>query len=180
MATPSRFTKAKTIAPSNYGANSHILRKDLVRFLATRTKGNLNLDTVIKQVSKRLTYGVNKGDLAAPVGGNFIFGSAVYWARQKWSDVFDDCPVISPENVGSLSVSLPLITSSITVTCLPTDIESCHNEIIRMQKLFLDKAECCAKLQAELDLLRPSAEKYEQIRLNNSISGKRGGRGRKL
>jgi hypothetical protein len=177
---PSRFTKAKTIDPSVYSANSLILRKDLVRFLATRTKGNLDLDTVLKRINKRLTYGVNEGVLEAPVEGRFIFGSAVYWASQQWPNVFDDCPVIFPGNFCSISVTLPLPTVKATAISLPTDAESCHDEMRGMQKLYLDQSETLAKLQTELELLRPSAEKYEQIRLNNSISGKRGGRGRML
>ena len=177
---PSRFTKAKTIDPSVYSANSLILRKDLVRFLATRIKGNLDLDTVLKRVGKRLTYGVNKSDLAAPVGGSFIFGSAVYWARQQWPNVFDDCPVIFPGNFCSISVTLPLLTTGITVTYLPTTTETCHNEIIKMQNLFLSKADNCAILQAELDLLRPIAEKVEQRRIKSSQSGKMGGRGQRI
>lgn len=161
----------ETAKPSPFQKDSYTFR-EIAKLLAERVRpaGELPRATVDK-VRKRLDYALNHGELKWAVPSQQLLRTqdVLIWAREKWPDEFQGIPVRQDIDVGD-TVGLQDVARALL---LPGDINKCHEALLAANRLIFQLRFALVTSQREIAVLRPLAEKYEEIRKKNQESAKR-------
>lgn len=177
-----RRKKASTLDVGKFTADSSIARANAVRLIAMRIRKFGDTDRQARnRVSKRIGYAIEKGKLWETSRGIFVFGDLVRWTWDEWPGSFDDLPVRLRHVVANTPRPLSLGSFSLRSRAvgLPGDLPTTIRE--RNLDLYsrIDELEAALEAaHAEVENLRPDAERWRAQVAHLRKIGKGGGRGR--
>lgn len=120
------------------------------------------------KVRKRLADAKKRGDLQPTPSGHYLALDVHPWMRAKWPGKFND---LYFELVGSGSASVTF-TSKANCTVLPGDLPRCHKALQNADHEIRQLRDQLKRANAEIEELKPLAEKYRHICAKNSRSAK--------
>jgi hypothetical protein len=134
------------------------------------------LRAVIDKVRKRVEYAVERGDLrteGVPGMRFYCLPQVIAWARRKWPGKF---PELTAEHEAKVQSRVG-IGDRLGSCTYPADLDRSHDALKKAYGQIKELTVALKAAYAEIDLLRPLAEKYEQNREKNRKSAKlpRGG-----
>jgi hypothetical protein len=154
----------------NFNPQDLISRHNAVKEIAKRIhKNDQTKREADNRISHQLSYAVKIKKLPAPVEGMFCFNDIALWAQQKWPGKFDDWP---SNNTINANLELPIFKGVATGFSSLLTIEECHREIERLHAREVELAAQLQTAQAEIERLRPDAEKWKTLVEKNRQSGK--------
>ncbi len=135
--------------------------------LRTRPAGE-PLRTTIDKVRKRLVYATKNGDLQTAHAGLYFVPQTIAWSQKKWPGKFDGLPA---EHT-STATATAVFHDEAWGFVIPGDLPRCQEALRDAQRENQQLQAELKAARAEIDRLKPIAEKYEQIREKNARSAK--------
>lgn len=126
------------------------------------------LRTTIDKVRKRLIYATKNGDLQTAHAGLYFLPQVIAWSQKRWSGKFDGLPA----EHSATATSAAMIRDEAWAFVIPGDLPSCQKALEDAQR---ENHQLRAELKAahaEIERLKPIAQKYERIREKNARSAK--------
>lgn len=135
--------------------------------LRTRQAGE-PLRTTIDKVRKRLVYATTNGDLQIVLAGLYFVPQVIAWSQKKWPGKFDG---LHAKHSATSTADL-VMGDEIRGWAIPGDLPGCQQALRDAQRENEQLETELKAAHAEIELLKPIAEKYELIRKKNTRSAK--------
>jgi len=150
----------------------YISKTEAKKLIAERTckyPKNGGLRAKKNSIGGHLVTRIKKNEIATDENGLLLFLDVSKYAKKKFPGKFDDWPSVPNE----FKAEIGMWQTNMRAVCinLPLEIDECHKLIGDLHKETLRLTDVNLELQAEIDRLKPDAEKWLNFQQK---SGRRG------
>lgn len=143
----------------------YITKTEAVKLIAQRTccnpKNTAELRAEKNKVNGRITTAIDKKEIATNEKKSLCFFDVSKFAKQKFPCKFDDWP--SAPGRATIHGSAIEFSGFGRAYSTPETIEECHQHIKELSHQFFDALSKISKLEAEIEQLKPDAEKWQNF-----------------
>lgn len=148
----------------------YIDRLEIVGEIVKRTRPNYEKEGDWRdKINKRIKYGIKKRQIATNTKGQVRFLDVSEYAKQKFPGKFDNWP--SAPGIAIIHGSGVKFGGSGRAYSTPETIGECHQHIKELSHQFFDAWDNIRELQADIERLKPDAERYRENCAQLKING---------